>query len=425
MLISIPYGTGFMPFHAPDSRLRACIAPAHASAASLPEAETVARAIANPIASPPLRDLARGKRRILLITSDHTRPMPSKITLPLLLDEIRQVAPDAEITVLIATGLHRSPTEDELSARFGPLYGRERIVIHDARRESELRFFGVLPSGGELWLNRLVMDSDLTVAEGFIEPHFFAGFSGGRKSILPGVAGEKTVLYNHNARFIRHPAARQGVLAGNPIHADMAFAARQAGLQFILNVILDEQKRIRTAVAGDPEAAHAAGCALCEQAARAEAAEADIVITSNGGYPLDQNIYQAVKGLTAAESCVRPGGVIILCAALGDGHGGDAFFHWFADRPDARAVARDIEDVPPGETTADQWQAQILARVLQKAPCIFVTGAENRPLVEQMHMRWAPNADDALVQADALLGRPGDITVIPDGVGVIMKSGER
>lgn len=228
-------------------------------------------------------------------------------------------SPDAEITILMATGMHRATTRDELIERFGAeIAEKERIVIHQAQRDEDMAFFGTLPSGGELWLNRLAAQSELVIAEGFIEPHFFAGFSGGRKSILPGIASRRTVLYNHNAAFIASPNARAGRLEGNPIHRDMVFAARQAKLAFILNVLIDEDKRVIAAVAGDCERAHEAGCAMCGRLNRAEPVVSDIAVTSNGGYPLDQNLYQSVKGMTAAEACVRQGGVIIMCAALGD-----------------------------------------------------------------------------------------------------------
>lgn len=163
----------------------------------------------------------------MIITSDHTRPVPSRITMPLLLEEVRRGNPEAEISLLIATGMHRPTTEVELRARYGDeIVDRENIVVHKAMVKEDMVFFGTLPSGGELWLNRLIKESDLVVAEGFIEPHFFAGFSGGRKAILPGVASAKTVLYNHNARFLQSPHARQGSLDENPIHKDMIFARR-------------------------------------------------------------------------------------------------------------------------------------------------------------------------------------------------------
>ena len=426
MVIEIPYGRGTQTLHVPEGRLRAVLTPRHTGLSQGTQAQIVEEALAHPIASPPLRELAQGQRRVLVITSDHTRPVPSRVTLPPLLAEIRAGYPSAEITILIATGMHRPTTEGELRAKMGDeIVDRERVVVHRAAAKEEMAFFGVLPSGGELWLNRLVKESDLVIAEGFIEPHFFAGFSGGRKSILPGVAARKTVMYNHNARFLESPLARQGSLKGNPIHEDMLFAARQAKLRFILNVLLDGEKRVIAAVAGDMEAAHEAGCALSRKLTAVEAAEADIVVTSNGGYPLDQNIYQSVKGMTAGEACVRPGGALILCAALGDGAGGDDFYHWFADREGPHAVARAIAGVPPEQTSPDQWQAQLLARVLCRAECYFVTGEENRFLIESMHMHWAPDVDAALQMATERLGTNATVTVIPDGVGVIVTRGEQ
>lgn len=421
-IIEIPCGRGRQALSLDERRLRACLTPTPPARPAADQEEIVRQALEQPIGSPRLCEMARGKRNIVLITSDHTRPVPSAITLPLYLREIRRGSPEAEITVLVATGMHRSPTPAEMRAKFSDqVCDTEKIVVHNAFDESAMAYFGLLPSGGELWLNRLVRDADLVVSEGFVEPHFFAGYSGGRKSILPGVAAKKTVLYNHNAAFIRDPLARQGILRGNPIHRDMAFAAKAAHLAFILNVLLDGDKRIVAAFAGDPEKAHAEGCAACERMTSVPAAVSDIVITSNGGYPLDQNLYQCVKGLTAAESCVREGGVIILCAGLEDGCGGDAFYHWFRDRSDAAQVTRDIQSVPAEATTPDQWQAQILARVQQKAACCIVTDEKNRQLIQDMHMRFFSSVNDALADAARTLGPDASVTVIPDGVSVIVR----
>lgn len=419
--IRIPYGKSAQTLEVADSRLRAVLMPRHAPAGSGGQDAIVQVALEQPIGSPRLCEMARGRQKILLITSDHTRPVPSRVTLPLLLQEIRRMNPGAEIRILIATGMHRLTTETELRAKMGDaIVDGETIMVHDAQAQADMRFFGTLPSGGELWLNKLVAWADLVVAEGFIEPHFFAGFSGGRKSILPGIAARKTVLYNHNAQFLKSPFARQGILEQNPIHRDMLYAAKEAKLAFILNVLIDADKHVIAAVAGDPEAAHRRGCALCGQLTQVEAAISDIAITSNGGYPLDQNVYQAVKGMTAVEACVRQDGIIILCAALGDGHGGDAFYRWFADRGSAAQVAHDIETIPPERTKMDQWEAQILARVLLKATCYFVTGTENRALIEAMHMVWMPDVNTALREASKQLGNTSSVTVIPDGVGVIV-----
>lgn len=421
MRIDIPYGKGKQTLEIDEDRLTALIFPKQIAKTHATERDIVLSALENPIHSKRLCELAQGKNKILFITSDHTRPMPSHITVPLMLEEIRRGNPNADITILVGTGLHRPTTKEELIARFTrPVVEKENIVIHDAEDDDAMVFVGILPSGCELWLNRLVMEADLVISEGFIEPHFFAGYSGGRKSILPGVAAKKTVLYNHNARFIAHPLAHQGYLEGNPIHADMAFAALKAGLKFILNVLLDEEKHIAHAYAGDCTAAHARGCEQCAEIARVPACEADIVITSNGGYPLDQNVYQCVKGLTAAEKCVHRGGVIIMCAALSDGHGGDGFYHWFADRKDALEVALDIENLPPRDTRPDQWQAQILARILNKASCIFVTERENEQMLCDMHMAYAQSVGQALKMAQDMLGADALVAVIPNGVSVII-----
>ena len=418
--ISIPYGRGIQTLHIDEARLAAVLTPNHAALSSAAQEEIVQSALENPIGSVRLCEKAKGKEKILVITSDHTRPVPSRVTMPLLLSEIRRGNPTARITILIATGMHRPTTEAELRGKLGDaIVDSETIVVHKAETD-EMAFFGTLPSGGELWLNKLVEEADMVVSEGFIEPHFFAGFSGGRKSILPGVAARKTVLYNHNARFLSSGNSRQGKLSGNPIHEDMLFAAKAANLAFILNVLIDSEKRVIAAVSGDVEEAHEKGCALCNELTSVKGVVSDIAVTSNGGYPLDQNVYQSVKGMTAAESCVRKDGAIIMCAALGDGHGGEEFFRWFADRDGAASVTRDILRIPPEETRMDQWEAQILARVLEKATCFFVTGEKNRELIEAMHMRWAPDVNTALEQASAMLGKDASVTVIPDGVGVIV-----
>ena len=421
-MIKIPYGKTYQTINIDESQVN-ILKPKVLDHNSLSESAIVKQALENPIDSPRLRDLVRGKQKILVITSDHTRPVPSQITMPLLLSEIREGNPEAEITILIATGLHRATTEEELRAKLGDeIFNQEKIVIHDAKDNDNLVYFGKLPSGGELWLNKLIKESDLIVAEGFVEPHFFAGFSGGRKSVMPGCAGEKTILWNHNARFIASDKSRTGKIAENPIHKDMLFAAKTVGLAFILNVLLDHEKHIIAAFSGNMESAHEKGCTLSRELCEVKATESDIVVTTNGGHPLDQNIYQCVKGMTAAEACVKHDGIIIMCAECSDGAGGDSFYHWFADRKDAHEVAKAIENTPPEQTIPDQWEAQILARIMQKAKCILVTDAKNREIAEAMHFSWAPDVDTALTAANQIKGDDSNITIIPDGVGVIVKT---
>ncbi len=430
--IRLPYGDVGSTMHLPASRLAGIVQPGGAVAGDPDGSGIIRAALDRPIGTLRLRELAAGKSRIVILTSDHTRPMPSRATLPLLLDEIRAGAPDADVTVLVATGAHRGMTMEEQAERFGDLLdGRAVIAIHDCDDKARLTDAGLLPSGGPLILNRAAMEADLLIAEGFIEPHFFAGFSGGRKSVLPGIAARATVMANHCAAFIDHSRARTGQLDGNPIHVDMLAAARRAGLAFILNVVLDADHRIAAAFAGDFETAHRVGCDWLGQRAGADPILADIVVTTNGGHPLDRDIYQSVKSMTAAEACCRPGGVIIEVSRCMDGHGAEGFYKTFAEgdpgvetaecgRPDPSSVLKAILCRPADATLPDQWQSQIFARILAGYHVILVSEAP-ASLVEAMGMHAAPDPDTALRMADRLLGRTdAKVTVIPDGVGIII-----
>ncbi len=317
----------------------------------------VQEALEHPIGTPRLCDMAIGRKKIVIISSDHTRPVPSRIIMPLLLKEIRRGNPDAEVTIVISTGLHRETTREELEAKFGQeIMEQETIVVHDCDDQENLVYLGKLPSGGNMYINRLAVEADLLVAEGFIEPHFFAGFSGGRKSVLPGVASRETVMYNHNSAFIADDHARTGVIEGNPIHNDMLYAARAARLDFIVNVVIDAAHDPIFAVAGDCDLAHRAGREFLASRCQVDAVLADIVISTNGGYPLDQNIYQSVKGMTAAEATVKEGGVIIMLSQAADGHGGRYFHETFRDEKDLNRMMKTFLDRKPQETIIDQWQ---------------------------------------------------------------------
>lgn len=417
MEFSIPFGRGTLSVDLPEQDVRAVLYPSE-PIHPLSEENVIREALCTPVDAPPLREAAQGKRRILLLTSDHTRPVPSALTLPILLSELRAGSPNAEIKILIATGAHRATTSEEQRAKFGALVSQETFLIHDAYCEEQLVSKGVLPSGAPLEVNRLVDWADFILAEGFIEPHFFAGFSGGRKAVLPGIAGIRSIRANHSAPLIADPHARTGVLNGNPIHLDMCEAARRVGLCYLLNVVLDREKRVIAAFAGHPERAHEAGCAFVERQSLLSKVEADIVLTGNGGYPLDQNLYQAVKSMTAAEVCVRKGGVIITAAACSDGSGGENFVRFFEDASPSELSAQFLA-TPPEKTPSDQWQAQILARVLARAKVILVSEPRVRADAERMGLYWRPDLTSAFDLARQL--QPGRETVlIPDGVSVII-----
>jgi len=419
--LSFPYGKTFLEIDIPESRLQGVLLSSlHSYRAEKNQFDLVADALERPIGTEKLSELAVGKEKIVLIASDHTRPVPSKAIVPQMLREIRRGNPQADITILIATGCHRETSRDELIGKFGEeIVNQEKIVVHDCDL-SPMTYIGVLPSGGDCIINSMVMDADLVVAEGFIEPHFFAGYSGARKSILPGVASRQTVLANHCSEFIADPRSRTGILEGNPIHRDMVWAARQAKLAFIVNVVIDEKKEAIYAVAGDMEAAHEAGCAFLSGLCRADAKPADIVITTNGGYPLDQNIYQAVKGMTAAEATVKPGGVIIMLARSNDGHGGEGFYRQLADEPDIDKTMALFMSRGRNETVSDQWQTQIFIRVLKRAKVVYVSDADDQ-LVRDLHMIPAHSLEEAMKLAEEIVGRSdATVTAIPDGVSVMV-----
>ncbi len=385
------------------------------------EVELVKKAMANPEGSPVLSELAKDKKNIVIIASDHTRPVPSKVIIPYMLEEIRSTSPDANITILIATGCHRGTTKEELVSKFGEdIVANENIYIHDCDETEKLVNIGTLPSGGECEINSIAYNADLLVAEGFIEPHFFAGFSGGRKSVLPGIAARKTVLANHCSEFIAHSRARTGILEGNPIHEDMLWAAKKAKLAYVVNVVLNADKKVIYAVAGDVEKAHKKGTDFLFGLCGAKAVEADIAISTNGGYPLDQNVYQAVKGMTAAEATVKEGGVIIMLASSLDGNGGEHFYHQLADEPDIRKTMDTFLKRGRNETKPDQWQSQILVRILLRASVIYISEMPDEE-VKAMHMIPAHSIDEALLKAEEILGKKDvKIAVIPDGIAVMV-----
>ena len=421
MEIKIPYGKTFQTlnieegFELLESKIQELEAGADGGA-------IVRAAMDSPIGSPKLRELAVGKKNAVLIISDHTRPVPSKDIVPFMLEELRAGNPDIEITMLVATGCHRGTTPEELVHKLGEdIVSREHIVVHDCD-SSPLTDLGPLPSGARLVVNSLVAQADLVVSEGFIEPHFFAGYSGGRKSILPGVCSRVTVLGNHCADFIDDPKARMGVIDGNPINRDMERAARMAKLAYIVNVVVNEEHEVVAAFAGDPIEAHHAGCAYLARYCEVEQKQkADIVITSNGGAPLDQNAYQAVKGLTTAADAAADGGALIICAECADGIGGDSFYKALSECVGPTELLEEIRRVPMDETVPDQWQYQILARILEKHHVYFVARKEMEEAVNAMKMEYAPSLEEAYARARALKGASACVAVIPNGVSLIIK----
>ena len=417
-MIRIPYGKSFIEYDEGNAPvLTPRIGELKAAGSGV---EIVRAAMAEPIDSPRLSELARGKKNCVVIVSDHTRPVPSRDILPPMLEELRAGSPDIEVTLLVATGFHRPTSTKELEDKLGrEIMESCRVVVHDCRDAASNVHIGTLPSGAPCVVDRLAVETELLVAEGFIEPHFFAGFSGGRKSVLPGVADQVTVLGNHCSRFIDSPYARTGVLDGNPIHEDMLAAAEMAKLAFIVNVVIDEEKKTVAAFAGNFRTAHRRGCDYMLDYFKVAPVPSEIVVTSNGGAPLDQNLYQCVKSMTAAEASCVEGGVIVLCAECADGHGGEGFYRSLRDCESPAALYAEQMATPQDRTVPDQWESQILARILMHHTVIFVTRPELKDMVGEMKMRYAPTLPAALDMARAM-GKES-LCFIPNGISVIVK----
>ncbi|MDD3185342.1 MAG: nickel-dependent lactate racemase [Anaerostipes sp.] len=426
MKINLPFSTSGMELELDENLDYEILESAIASMpkSNQTEDEMVQEAMANPIGSPKLSELAKGKQNVVIICSDHTRPVPSKHMIPFMLEEIREGNPKADITLLIATGFHRETTREELVNKFGEtVVENEKIEVHDSQDMDAMVNLGTLPSGAPLLINRIAADADLLISEGFIETHFFAGFSGGRKSVLPGVSSKVTVLGNHCSEFIDSSFSRTGLLDQNPIHRDMVAASKMAKQAYIVNVIIDADKKIVHAVAGDAIKAHEAGCQFLEKYCQViPKKKADIAISTNGGYPLDQNMYQSVKGMTAAESATKEGGVIIMVSNCGDGHGGEGFYEALKQNSsNPAAFMNEILQVPQDETKPDQWEYQIQTRILMHHKVIYVMCEESRHIAVEMGFQVADNVNEALKMALDIVGNQAHISIIPDGVSVMIK----
>ncbi|MBO3809007.1 MAG: nickel-dependent lactate racemase [Candidatus Brockarchaeota archaeon] len=416
MLVKIPFGKGFEECEVEDSRIHAYLEPSWPTPGN-PDF-FIENALSNPIGSKSLDELAEKAGRILIITSDNTRPVPSKTTLPRLIAKMKKASPQASIRLLVATGLHEwSPSGSELKEKFGQaLDYLDEFIIHSAKNIGSLVNLGSLSTGNRLYVNTLLKEADLVVSEGYIEGHFFAGFTGGPKSILPGVSGVETIMNNHSPGNIDHPNARCGVAEGNPIYEEMLEAANMAKLRFILNVVLDGRKRMLSAFAGDPLEAHRSGRVFTLKYCGVKPVPGDIVITSNGGYPLDRNLYQLVKGISNGALTAREDGVIVACGECVDGVGHQGFYEMLASSSSPGEFLRRLRS---GEIWREaQWEAQVLARVLEKFRVIVVSRGVDSKTVESMHMMHAKSLKEGLEIALSLkpLGR---ITLLPDGPSTI------
>ncbi|MEM3897445.1 MAG: nickel-dependent lactate racemase [Nitrososphaerota archaeon] len=383
--------------------------------------EMLESALMNPISSPSLERLLGRARSILLIVPDNTRAFPARPLIPRLLEVARRINPMAEVRILVATGLHREVEKSELMSMLGREVLEEYEVINHRSSDDEqiVKLDARTSYGTPIQVNKLVLESDVVIGAGLIEPHFFAGYSGGRKIILPGVAGKEAIFRNHGFEMINDPRSRAGILEGNPIHMDMIEFMRMTKLDFIVNVTINDRKEITGVFTGDPVKAHLAGIEFLDRFVKIRVERpADIVITTNGGYPLDRDLYQAVKGMDTAAYVVRQNGVIIIASECRDGLGGhEEFLRIFqgADTPDDV-----LEFIRRNEPINDQWEAQVLARVLKRAKVILVSNYISDSVARSFMLERAKTIEEALEMSFSIIGsRDARVIAIPEGPYII------
>ena len=414
MLIKLAYGKTGLPIKLDDPLNVTVVEPAFVPALADPEAAVWA-ALRQPIGSPPLSELVRPGMRVGVIFSDITRPAPNPLMLSTVL-EVLDAVPGIEVTLFNALGTHRPNTEAELRGMVGDdIFERRRIVQNDTFDPATQVHVGVTSKGHEAWLNAELMACDLKILTGFIEPHLFAGFSGGGKAVMPGMAGQRTVLGNHDAGMVGHPKAIWGVTRGNPIWEEVREVAGQAGRLFLLNVTLNRDKAVTGVFAGDLDQAHAAGCAFVKRSAMVAVPRPfDIVVTTNSGYPLDINLYQSVKGMRAADQVVRPGGTIIIATRCWDGlpeHG--LYGKLLRESRSPRELLDRI--CAPGFLEQDQWQAQIQALIQQKAAIYVRSDGLTDDEIRSALLIPSRRIEDTIVDLLKKYGRGASICVMPEG----------
>jgi len=374
-----------------------------------------------PIGTAPLAELARGKKTAAISVCDITRPAPNRLVLPPLLARLEQGGiPRENVTVLIATGLHRPATDNEIREIIGPdLYGKIRVVNHHAKVLSEHRYLGDTSTGTPVHIDERFIAADLHITLGFIEPHLMLGFSGGRKLIAPGLAAQETIKVLHSPKFMRDRRAVEGSVEDNPLHRELIEISRIARHDFLVDVALTRDRKIAQVFAGHPEQAHRQGMAFVGKVMLERIEEpVDAVITTSAGYPLDLTFYQTVKGITAASHIVKPGGRILVVSACSEGAGAPEFCEMLERFPTPQAF---LDHVAENPVVVDQWQLEKLALVCRDKELLFhVPGLEDR-YREKLWGRSFASVNEAIAAAVDGLPASARIAVIPEGPYVLAR----
>ena len=414
MKVRLAYGKDGLDVDLPERNLVKVMTMPAAKPLSDPDDE-VARALQTPIASLPLSGLVQKARSACVVICDVTRPAPNKIMLPHIFRVLEENGVSREnITVLVATGLHRSSKPEELEEMVGAdILNRYRIVDHHARNIEEQKYLGQTSNNTPVYIDKEYCKADLKITAGFIEPHLMAGFSGGRKLIAPGCAGELTIKSLHSPFFLENSLCKEGSIEHNPLHHELLEIARMAGHDFIVNVAMNETGKITGVFAGDPIRAHEAGIAHVRHAVCATVRQpVDIVITSSAGYPLDLTFYQAVKGMTAALPIVKQGGMLIIAAECAEGLGGQEFTNMATQFDSGEAFLQTILANP---VVIDQWQLEECAKAARKADVVLVASGIPHGLRQKLFVRMSDTVESAVKTGLATYGEDATIAVIPKG----------
>jgi len=412
-VIELPYGSSRLKARIPAGNLAGIIEVPDVR--GLPdEREAITRRLRAPIESPALLDCVKKDDKVVVLVTDNTRPCPDDRLLPPILAELEARIPRENITIIVALGLHPPLDRPELVKKLGEdIVANYNVINHDVNRTVNI---GTTSRGTPVDINTRVMAADFRLSTGFIEPHFFAGFSGGRKSIAPGVFSARSAYKNHGYQMIEHPCARAGVLRGNPIHEDMIEQAKMARLNFIVNVLLNKKREITHVFAGDPVKAHEKGCEIEGGIAGVKVPhKVDITITTNSGAPLDLDLYQTCKGIDTAAQITREGGIIIVASACSAGIGPEAFLELHASASSPGEVRQLIKQKEP---LGVQWENQILARTQMKNDIYLVSELADST-VKDMMMTPVRTVEEGLEKAFQVLGQDAEIAVIPEGPLVI------
>jgi nickel-dependent lactate racemase len=419
MEVALRYGRGHLTVRVPDERLAGVLR--MRPVAPIADPETAVRdALRSPLGSPPLREIARGRKNAVIVLCDVTRPVPNALLLRPLLETLHEAGLSRDsITLLIATGLHRPNEGAELEEMIGADLAREyRVVNHAGRDDASHALLGETRRGTPVWIDRTYVDADLKIVTGLAEPHLMAGYSGGRKVICPGLGSWRTVRVLHSPKFLEHPACAVGHLDDNPLHHELLEIARMAGADFILNVTLDDARRVTGVFGGELERAHLAAVRRVDEAARIPLSEpSEVVLTTSAGHPLDATFYQSVKGISGALPAVKPGGTILVAASLSEGVGGPEFTQGIFRRDDLPTLMEDILATDAPEI--DQWQIEELGIASRRARILFHSDGLDAETLRRCHVDPVASVEEGIARALAEQGPDSRLLVIPEGPYVL------